>query len=236
MGDSRRAVAYLRVSTDDQQLGPEAQRAQIEAWAMRVGVIVIDWKQESDVSGGAELVDRPELLAALSSVRTNRAGILVVAKRDRLARDVEKVREITRMVVAAGAVLKSADGMSDLQGSGGRLTMTMLDAFAEHERDVIKERTKAALDAKRVRGEAVGPPPFGFKVGPGGRLELNPKEVKVVLAIARLKRADATERAIVEELAAAGLRSRKGTPLSQTQVHRIIARLHWDGDKVRIDR
>jgi hypothetical protein len=78
------AVAYLRVSTEDQQLGPEAQRAAIEAWAAREGVQVVAWHLDQGVSGGADVEDRPGLVAAL---RVERAGILLVAKRDRLARE-----------------------------------------------------------------------------------------------------------------------------------------------------
>ena len=235
-----RAVGYLRVSTDDQKLGPEAQRASIEAWAAREGISIVAWREEH-VSGGADVEDRPALLEAVEALREHSAGVLAVAKRDRMARSVAKAQEIAGedgLVSSAGAVVRSADGMSDhaVGSPEGIMSTGMADVFAAYERALIRTRTKAALAVKRKRGEAVGPPPYGFQVGPGGRLELNPKEVRVVLAIARLKRADATERAIVEELDAAGLRSRKGTPLSQTQVHRIIARLHWDGDKVRIDR
>ena len=49
------AVAYLRVSTDDQKLGPQAQRAQIEAWATKESIEVASWHLDEGVSGGAEL-------------------------------------------------------------------------------------------------------------------------------------------------------------------------------------
>src|SRR3954469_11593790 len=82
------AVAYLRASTDEQRLGPEAQRAAIEAWAAREGVSVVAWHVDAGISGGSDLADRPALVAALGALRAARAGVLVVAKRDRLARDV----------------------------------------------------------------------------------------------------------------------------------------------------
>src|SRR5687767_12532202 len=96
-GDSKRAVAYLRVSTAEQELGPQAQRANIERWATTHGVTIVAWRTDQGVSGGAELDKRPALQAALDDLRLYDAGVLVVAKRDRLARDVVKAALIERL-------------------------------------------------------------------------------------------------------------------------------------------
>src|SRR5580692_9105499 len=82
------AVAYLRVSKDDQKLGPEAQRASIEAWATREGVQVVAWHVDHGVCSVTAIDARPGLLGALASLRGHGAGVLVAAKRDRLSRDV----------------------------------------------------------------------------------------------------------------------------------------------------
>src|SRR5438093_5278865 len=87
-GNPRLAVAYLRCSTSEQHLSPEAQRAQIEAWAAREGVRVAAWHVDADESGAAAIEDRPALCAALAALRELGAGRLAVAKRDRGARDV----------------------------------------------------------------------------------------------------------------------------------------------------
>jgi len=97
------AVAYLRVSTEDQRLGPEAQRAAIEQWAKRENVTVVAWHTDQGVGGGSELEDRPGLLNALGDLRENRAGLLLVARRDRLARDVHVAIVIERAVGREGA-------------------------------------------------------------------------------------------------------------------------------------
>ena len=89
--DAMRAVGYLRVSTQDQHLGPEAQRATIETWAAREGVQVTAWHVDMGVSGATPIDARPGLVAALASLREHGAGILVVAKRDRICR---RAREI----------------------------------------------------------------------------------------------------------------------------------------------
>src|SRR4051812_32902692 len=112
-GDPRLAVAYLRVSTDAQRLGPEAQRAAIEAWAKREGVRVGAWHLDQGVSGGADLDNRLGLIAALGELRAIGAGVLVVAKRDRFARDVGVAAANERETEASGARVQSADGMGN---------------------------------------------------------------------------------------------------------------------------
>jgi Resolvase, N terminal domain len=67
--DPKIAVAYVRVSTEDQNLGPEAQRASIEAWAGRHGVTVAAWFTDKGVSGGKAVEDRPALLEAFGSAQ-----------------------------------------------------------------------------------------------------------------------------------------------------------------------
>ncbi len=76
-GNPLLAVAYIRVSTDEQRLGPEAQRAAVEAWAAREGISVAAWHVDQGVSGGSDLGDRPALVAALGELRALGAGVLV---------------------------------------------------------------------------------------------------------------------------------------------------------------
>ena len=88
MPAGNRAVGYIRVSTARQDLGADAQRAEIERWARRSGVDLLAWHEDVGVSGGAGIDARPGLLAAIEALRQHEAGVLVVARRDRLARDV----------------------------------------------------------------------------------------------------------------------------------------------------
>ena len=99
-GDPTRAVGYLRVSTDEQHLGPEAQRAAITQWAQRGGITVLAWHVDAGVSGAAGIDGRPALMTALDDLPRHGAGILAVAKRDRLARDVVIAATIERAVLA----------------------------------------------------------------------------------------------------------------------------------------
>lgn len=82
------AIAYLRASKDEQRLSRQAQRTSIEAWAMREGVRVAVWCTDQGVRSVSPIAERPGLRAALAAIREHRAGVLVVARRDRIARHV----------------------------------------------------------------------------------------------------------------------------------------------------
>lgn len=223
-GDPKKAVAYVRVSTDDQRLGPEAQRAAIETWAAREQIAVTAWHFDQGVSGGSELDDRPGLIAALGEMRAAAAGVLVVAKRDRLARDVAVATTIERAVATCGARVVAADGVGNGDSPADAFMRTILDAAAQYERALIRARTKAALAAKRAKGERAGRVPFGFRLSPDGRtIEEDPREQAIVLRVRQLRAGGRTLREIVREIAGAGLVSRAGRPLGLTQVARLTA-------------
>jgi DNA invertase Pin-like site-specific DNA recombinase len=222
-GNAKLAIAYLRVSTEDQKLGPEAQRAAVEAWAAREGVSVASWHIDAGVSGGCDLGDRPALGEALGDLRALGAGVLVVAKRDRLARDSGIAIAIERAVEQSGARVVSADGSGNGDGPSDVFMRRILDAAAEHERALIRARTKAALAAKARKGERVGGVPFGFRVGADGvHLERDEGEQATVATVRTLAAAGLSQRAIAGALAARGLVSRTGRPFAQPQVCAIL--------------
>ena len=223
--DGTKAVGYLRVSTDDQALGPDAQRAAIEAWAKRTGVQVVAWHADLGVSGGAPVDKRPALLAALDALASNGAGVLVVAKRDRLARDVMAAAMVERLADRIGARIVSAAGEgTDGTDPASQLMRTMIDAFAQYERALIRARTKAALAVKSARGERVGCIPYGSRLAADGRsLEPCQAEQAVIATVRAARERGLTLRAIVAELEAAGLVSRAGRPFQKRQVERMLA-------------
>lgn len=221
-GNPLLAVAYVRVSTDEQRLGPEAQRAAIEAWAAREGVAVVAWHTDSGISGGSDLDNRPALALALAGIRVHRAGLLLVARRDRLARDVVVAATIERATEALGAKVMSADGAPNGTGAAEQFMRTMLDAAAAYERALIRERTKAALAAKKARGERVGTIPYGYSVI-DGKLVPNEAEQGVLRVVRELRAAGLSLRAIETELAARGILSRTGRkPIALPQIAKMV--------------
>ena len=222
--DPRRAVAYLRVSTDEQHLGPEAQRAALVAWAAREGVTIVAWHVDQGVSGAAAIADRPGLLAAVADLREHGAGVLAVAKRDRLARDVMAAAMVERLAADAGARILSAAGEgTESDDPAAVLMRRMVDAFAEYERALIAARTRAALAVKRARGEATSHAPFGYRAV-DGRLVADEGEQAVIARIREARSRGLTVRAIAAELAAAGVVSRKGAALHFTTVADLLSR------------
>ena len=213
--DNRLAVAYIRVSTEDQHLGPDAQRAALAAWAERAGVVIVATFEDRGVSGGAAIDRRPGLLAAVAALAEHGAGILAVAKRDRLARDSMIAAMAERLAERAGARIVSAAGEGEGDDPASKLMRTMIDAFAEYERALIKARTRAALAVKKARGERLG------VAGGRNKLGADAAEREILAAVAELRAAGMPIRAIAAELARLGHRTRKGGCIAPTQVARL---------------
>lgn len=205
----RLAVAYLRVSTEEQSLGPDAQRAAIASWAARAGVEVVSW-HEDRVSGAAAIEERPGLLQALDALETHGAGVFVVAKRDRLARDVMLAAMTERLVERAGARVVSAAGEgTESDDPTSVLMRSIIDAFAQYERAVIRSRTRSALAVKRARGELTGNAPLGMRAVEG-RLQVDERETEALAAIRSLRSQGYSLRAIASELESRGIYNRAG--------------------------
>lgn len=124
-------------------MGLEAQRTSIENYARQIGETIDQVFVETE-SGGKK--NRPELLAALAACKRNRAT-LIIAKLDRLARNVAFVSSL----MEAGVEFVAVDAPY-----ANKLMLHILSAFAEHEREMISERTKAALAAAKKRGVVLG--------------------------------------------------------------------------------
>ena len=221
-----RAVGFLRVSTDkqaDSGLGLDAQRASVQGAAQRLGLVLAQVFVEAGVSGSLALADRPILMEAIGTLK--RGDVLLVAKRDRLGRDVIEVAMIERLVGKRGARVVSAAGEgTESDDPAGLLMRRLIDSFAEYERLIIAARTRAALAAKRRRGERTsGIMPFGFRLAiDGQRLDVEPAEQRV-LGVIRARHADGQSlRAIAADLNQQGLRTRAGTPWRFEYVRNVL--------------
>jgi DNA invertase Pin-like site-specific DNA recombinase len=142
-------VAYYRVSTDRQGksgVGLEAQQAAVRqylnggSWQLVAEHVEIETGKRDD---------RPELVKALEACRKHRAR-LVIAKLDRLSRNLAFIATL----MDSGVEFVVVDNPH-----ANKLTVHILAAVAEHEREMISERTKAALQAARARGTRLGNAP-----------------------------------------------------------------------------
>lgn len=106
--------------------------------------------------------ERPELNAALDFMRADDS--LVVWKLDRLARSTRQLLETVEHLEQRGIGLKILTQNIDTTSAGGRLIFTVFSAIAEFEREIIRERTRAGLEAARSRGRQGGCPPYPRKI------------------------------------------------------------------------
>jgi DNA invertase Pin-like site-specific DNA recombinase len=167
-------ISYLRVSTARQGasgLGLEAQRAAVQSYARsgNHGIVA----EYVEVESGRK-ADRPQLVAALAACRLHRAT-LVIAKLDRLSRNVAFIANL----MEGGVEFVACD-----MPHANRLTLHLLAAIAEHEREMISQRTKAALAAAKARGVKLG--------NPNGSLALEAHNAKAVAASRLARQAKAT--------------------------------------------
>jgi len=138
-------IGYARVSTDDQNL--DLQRdALTNAGCNRI---------LEDRLGGAK-AERPGLKAALDYAR--QGDDLVVWRLDRLSRSLKDLIELVSLLESKGIGLKSLHESLDTSSSSGKLIFHIFGALAEFERNLIRERTYAGLQAARARGRKGGRP------------------------------------------------------------------------------
>jgi DNA invertase Pin-like site-specific DNA recombinase len=158
-------------------------------------------------------------------LREHVAGALVVAKRDRIARDVVLAASIERAVMVAGARIVSASGEGNGDSPADAFIRTVIDGAAQYEHGLIRARTSAALAAKRARGERVGSVPFGFALHADGvRLVRNRREQATIARARELRAGGLSLRAVAARLADEGHGSRRGRQFLAEQVLRMLDR------------
>lgn len=107
----------------------------------------------------------------------------------------------------------------------GAWTREAIDLGRVYERAIIRSRTRAALEKKKAQGERVGTLPYGYRLAADGlHLMADEAEQAIISSVRKLAGEGLSQRAIVAYLAGHGIVGRKGTPLQQTQVARILLR------------
>ncbi|MBV9511755.1 MAG: recombinase family protein [Caulobacteraceae bacterium] len=175
-------IGYARVSTQDQT--PALQLDALKA----AGCERIFMEKAS----GAQR-DRPELKAALDYLRKDVGDILVVWKLDRLARSLSQLIDTADVLEKQGVGLRSLTEAIDTTSAGGRLVFHVFGAMAEFERSIIRERTKAGLEAARARGRTGGrPPALSAKDVAAAKAMLTDPQITVSEVARRMKVAPST--------------------------------------------
>jgi len=219
------AIAYYRVSTAGQGrsgLGLEAQREAVERFAQAEGITLIASFQEIESGKGADALDkRPVLDAALKAAKKEDCPILI-AKLDRLSRDVHFI---------SGLMLQKKIPfiVTELGAKNDPFMLHLYAVFAEQERRLISERTKIALAAAKARGVKLGNPNIAAATAKSMEaVQANSnafaKKVAPHIAAAR-DNGCTTLRAIAEALNAKGIPTARGGKWQPTTVRLIQQRL-----------
>lgn len=212
-----KAVAYLRVSTDKQGksgLGLEAQREAVARYVAVNGVDLIGEHIEVETGKGANaLSKRPELVAALAIAKREKAG-LIIAKLDRLARNVHFISGLMETGVEfAVADMPNAD----------RFQLHLFAALAEKEAEVISQRTKAALAAAKDRGTELGK--HGKVLAARNQAEAMDRLEPIAADLLALKAEGLSVRKMVEALNSRAIPSPAGGKWHPASLHKALARL-----------
>jgi len=228
------AVGYVRVST-------RKQRDEGDSLPMQIGKI----RQYCDLNG-LELVGiygdpgisaksiktRPGLQAVLEMGDRRRIKAVVVFKLDRLARNTRECLDMAEHFRRKKIGLHSITEKLDTESPIGEFFFTLMASLAQMERKIIGERLKATLSDKKTRGEKTGgDPPYGYRVAVSKRANgLKPlkkivpdfAEQKIIRRIRQFQREGLSTRQIASALDALGIKTRKGTRWSQTQIVRVL--------------
>jgi len=150
-----RVIGYCRVSTEDQNL--DMQEQVIQKYADEKGLELILYVEKIS----SRKAERQELEHAMKAA-TN-GDLFVVYKLDRLARSTKELYMLTEQLKEKGVEFVSINDSFDTTTPTGKAMFGMLAVFAEFERDIIQQRTKAGLESARKRGRIGGRPAIDEK-------------------------------------------------------------------------
>jgi site-specific DNA recombinase len=227
----KKAIGYLRVSTVEQAesgLGIADQQARIEAYCKLRRLELVRTVTDNGCSGGKPLAMRPGGKKMLAALRRREANAVVILKLDRGFRNAADCLATVEDWERKGITLHIVDlggNAIDTASAAGKFMLTVLAGAAEMERNLARERTRAAMDVMRQRGERISRyAPFGWSINSQGELEPDAAEQKALARIRELHPTSKSLRQIAAELAAEGMLGRNGTPLSAKTIRAILKR------------
>ncbi|MBI4419429.1 MAG: recombinase family protein [Gemmatimonadetes bacterium] len=225
-----RAIAYVRVSSDDQVrdgLSLDAQEAKLRAYAVARDLELVEVVRDEGLS--AKNLKRPGIERLITACRAREVGAILVMKLDRLSRRTRDLLYLIEDVLEAnGVTLHSLHETVDTSCASGRFFLRIMGALSEMERETIIERTRAALDFKRQNGGLTSHPPYGFSPnGRRGKMVPVPDELNVVQRILDEWRHGGTYAGIARQLHSQGVRTKRGARWHASTVRGIVQRQGW---------
>jgi DNA invertase Pin-like site-specific DNA recombinase len=224
----RRCAIYVRKSTEEgleQEFNTlHAQRDACEAYitSQRAEgwVLVTDYYTDGGFSGGN--LDRPALQRLLHDIEAGLVDVVVVYKIDRLSRSLMDFAKLVEVFDRHGVTFVSVTQSFNTTTAMGRLTLHILQSFAEFERDQIGERIRDKFAASRARGIWMGGRiPLGYIVR-DRKLVANPKEAATVRRVFQGFVETRSGTVLAEILQAEGVTSKSGRPLNKGDIYKLL--------------
>ncbi len=227
-------AAYIRVSTDrqaEQGFGLPIQQETISRWARNNGHTIVSWHEDAGESGSNGIAQRHGLADALHACANRTARGIIVARLDRLARDLVLQETLLAEVRKHHArVWSCADGedaylADDPTDPSRKLIRQILGAVAEYERAMIALRMTAGRERKRAQGGyASGAPPYGYRAV-DGKLVAHPIELTQIELMRSLRASGASYGHVAQILERTDVPPPKGgTRWHPNTVRRILER------------
>ncbi len=209
------AVLYTRVSTEEQSLSGVSLKDQEEKllnYCKLQGLEPVHIIREEGISAAKPLATRPGGQELLQLVKKGNVGHVIALKLDRLFRDAADALNVTKAWDNSGVALHLVDmgGQSMNTASAmGRFFLSTMASFAELERNLISERTTAAMQYKKAHREAYSPVPYGYN-REGDRLQPNLEEQEAVKLIIKWRGQGWTLQRIADELTSKDIKTKRG--------------------------
>ena len=225
--NTNKAVGYIRVSTIEQVtegVSLAAQEERIKAYCVMAGLNLVSIIRDEGVSASKELATRPGGIELLKQVSSQGVKNIVTLKLDRLFRDAADCLNQTRAWDTAGISLHLIDMGGTAINTGtamGRFFITMAAGFAELERNMIAERTSAALAHKKAHREAYSPTPLGYD-RQGNELIVNEEEQETINKIKAWREDGLPLREIANRLNSSEVPTKKGGKWYASTINSIL--------------
>jgi site-specific DNA recombinase len=221
----KNAVGYVRVSTEgqvgDDKFGIDSQKQSILLYANDHGYNIVRWYIDEGVSGVKE--NRPELDKILyeDDVTNPPYEAVIVAKSDRMARDIKLYFYYLFVLEKKNIKLLSVSEQFDEDNGLSGIYRSIMLFVAEQERKNIATRTSGGRRIKaRAGGYSGGRCPYGYRVE-NKQLVINEAEVPIVKAVFQGLSEGKTLWEIADSLTAAGFLTRKGVPFRESNIRSI---------------
>lgn len=222
MGENKKVIGYIRVSTKDQKengVSLDDQRIKIKAWCVSQGHDLVDIYE--DYKSGSSIKNRTAFNAAIQA--TKKDMYFVVIKLDRFSRSLADTVNVAKRLKNRGATLVSITENFDTCSPIGKVIFAMLASFAEFERDMIVKRTQDALTYKKEKGERLGTIPFGYTVDDDGKTLIRDEgEQGIIATIHILRRDGLSMQKIANQLNTDGLLTSKGREWKYQYIYNVL--------------